>query len=231
MIEFNKEQHTYTNIHTGLNYFSVTSIINSFKEPFDVEKFSKIVAAREGVTPDIIKNKWKNIKTTACDYGIDSHKKLECYVTSGGVEYKDDDMVKKFLNISQIDIKKTKSETIVYNNEFRIAGTADFIIDNGKTFDVYDLKTNKNFRLTSKYNKFLYSPLSHLSECEYNVYSLQVSTYAYLYSNMTGKSVGSLQIYWLNKETNEFVRYDTPYLYTDIKNMLIWFKDRGFSLK
>jgi len=231
VIEFNKEKHAYTNVHTGISYSSVTSIINSFKEPFDVEKFSRIVAKREGVSQQEIKDKWKNIKSTACVYGTDSHKKVETYVKSGGTEYSDDEMVTKFITSSNLDIAKTKSETIVFNNEYRIAGTADFIIDNGKTFDVYDLKTNKNFRVSSKYNKFLYAPLSHLSECEYNVYSLQVSTYAYLYSNMTGKNVGSLHIFWLNRENNEFVRFDTPYLYTDVKNMLNSFKDRGFTLK
>jgi len=231
VIEFNKELHSYSNARTGLKYFSVTSVINSYKEPFDVEKFSKIVAQREGVTQEEIKNKWKTIKDTACDYGTDSHKKLENYIISGGVENSNDEMVRKFVNISSIDVKKTKSETIVFNHEYRIAGTADFIIDNGKTFDVYDLKTNKNFNSSSKYNKFLYSPLSHLSECEYNIYSLQVSTYAFLYSNMTGKNVGNLHIYWFNRETNNFVRYTTPYLYTDIKNMLNSFRDRGFVLK
>lgn len=231
MIEFNKELHSYTNTHTGLKYSSVTSLINSYKEPFDVEKFSKIVAAREGVSQQEIKNRWKGIKDTACDFGIDSHKKIECFVKSDGNEYKDDELVKKFVLVSDLDIAKTKSETIVFSNEYRIAGTADFIIDNGKSFDVYDLKTNKNFRINSKYNKFLYSPLSHLSECEYNIYSLQVSTYAYLYSSMTGKAVGTLNIFWLNRSTNSFEKFSTPYLYTDIKNMLNSFRDRGFTLK
>lgn len=231
MIEFNKELHAYTNVHTGVNYFSVTTVINSFKEPFDVDKFSKLVAAKEGVTQDEIKKRWNTVKTTACDFGTDSHSKIEEHIKSGGEKFKDDEMVIKFLEISDLNINKVKSETLVHNNEYRIAGTADFIVDQGKTFDVYDLKTNKNFRQSSKYNKTLLSPLTHFSDCEYNAYSLQISTYAYLYSTMTGKNVNSLRLFWYDKQKNMFSRYDTPYLYTDVKNMLEAFKAKGFTVK
>jgi hypothetical protein len=231
VIEFNKAQHAYTNIHTGLNYFSVTTVINSFKEPFDVEKFAKLVANKEGVTPDEIKKRWDVTRTTACDFGTNSHSKIEEHIKSGGKMHKDDDMVMKFLDISELDIDAVKSETLVYNNEYRIAGTADFIVDQGKTFDVYDLKTNKNFRQSSKYNKTLLTPLTHLSDCEYNAYALQISTYAYLYGSMTGKNVNGLRLFWYDKQKNTFSRYDTPYLYTDVKNMLEAFKSKGFTLK
>jgi hypothetical protein len=231
VIEFNKELHAYTNTHTGKAYFSVTSLINQFKIPFDVEKFSKLVAAKEGVSQDEIKKRWNKTKTDACDFGTSAHKKIEDYIDSGGVDFKDDPIVIKFLEICDVNLKKVKNETIVYNNEYRIAGTADLIVDNGSTFDVYDLKTNKNFRLSSKYNNNLLEPLTHFSECEYNIYSLQVSTYAYLYSTMTGKNVGSLRIFWFDKTSETFTRYDTPYLYSDVKNMLETFKNKGFTTK
>ena len=230
MIKFDKNLHAYTNAYTDLKYFSVTSLINSYKEPFDVEKFSKIVAKKKGISQDEVKKEWNTVRENACTFGTDSHKKIECYIDSDGEEYKDDPLVIKFLEISDIDIKDVKNEFIVYSNEYRVAGTADFIVDSGAHFNVYDLKTNKNFRVNSKYNKYLYSPLSHLSECEYNIYSLQVSTYAYLYSAMTGKYVRNLRMFWYDKDMNEFKMFETPYLHTDVLNMLNDFKSKGFTV-
>lgn len=229
MVIFNKERHSYVNTDSELNYSPVTALINTFKEVFDVDKQSKIVAEREGVTQEEIIKRWDTIKKTACDYGTNLHNKVESYIVSKGREYSDDEHVIKFIKKSNLKLKNVLSETVVFNHEYRVAGTADIIVDKGSTFDILDLKTNKNFRFDSKFNKTLLSPLEHLPECEYSIYSLQVSTYAYLYHCMTGKKVGNLSIYWYSREDDDFFYYPTLYLYNDVKSMLNAFKRRGFK--
>ena len=229
MVVFNKEKHSYTNPTSSLDYCSVTSLINSFKEVFDLEKQSRIVAEREGVSQDEIKKRWNTIKVNACNFGTNLHSKIEENIESKGVLHLDDELVKKFISFSNINYKKALSETIVYSHEYRVAGTSDIIIDNDKTFDILDLKTNKNFRFSSKFNKNMLHPVEHLPECEYSIYSLQVSMYAYLYHCMTGKTVGSLFIYWFDRETNDYHRYPVLYLYNDVKSLLEEYKRRGFK--
>lgn len=219
------------NESSGVEYKSVTSLINSYKEKFDVEKFSKIIAEREGKTQQEIKDRWNDIRNEACNYGTSNHDKIEKFYTSKGEDFKDDEIVQNFHKFSEFNFNKIKNEVLVYNHEYRIAGTSDFIIENGKNFDVCDLKTNKNFNLISKYNKKLFAPLSHLPECEYSIYALQVSTYAYLYETMTGKNVGSLSIIWFNKNNNNFERFFTPYLYSDVKNMLNDYRSKWITIK
>lgn len=229
MVSFNKSKHSYVNDNSDLEYVSVTSLINSFKEIFDVDKHSKIVADREGVSQQEIINRWNQIKKTACDFGTNLHNKVECYIKSKGKEYNNDEQIVKFLKLSKLKLDNILNETVVYNHEYRIAGTADIIVDKGETFDILDLKTNKNFRFDSKFNKNMLQPISHLPECEYSVYSLQVSTYAYLYHCMTGKKVGNLSLFWYDKKEDEFYHYPCLYLYNDVKSMLEEFKRRGFK--
>jgi hypothetical protein len=229
VVTFNKKKHSYVNENSDIEYISVTSLINTHKEAFDVDKQSKIVADREGVSQEEIIKRWDNIKKTACDFGTNLHNRVESHIVSKGKEYADDEQVIKFMKITKLKLADVLSETVVYNHEYRIAGTADIILDKGDTFDIYDLKTNKNFRFDSKFNKSLIEPLSHFPECEYSIYSLQVSTYAYLYHCMTGKKVGSLSLYWYDKENNEYSYYPTIYLHNDVKLMLEAFKRRGFK--
>lgn len=231
MVIFDKKKHKYTNDEFDIEYISVTTLINSFKEEFDLEKQSKIVAEREGVSQDVIKERWNSIRTKACDFGTSVHSIVENFYKSGGVENKDDERVLKFVKLSKLKPKDVKSEVLLFNHEYRVAGTADIIVDNDNSFDVVDIKTNKNFRFSSKYNKTLHAPLNHMDECEYSIYALQVSTYAYLYHCLTGKKVGNLSLYWYNKEENEFFHYPALYLYQDVKNMLNTFKSRGFKKK
>jgi ATP-dependent exoDNAse (exonuclease V) beta subunit len=229
MISFDAKRHAYINNDSRIEYTPVTTFINKFKEPFDVEKFSKLVASREGVSQDEIKKRWNTIKNDACDFGTNAHSLIEEYWSSEGEKNKDNELVVRFLQKSNLKLSNTLNECLVYNHEYKIAGTSDFIVNNKNDFSIVDLKTNKSFRFTSKYNKSMLAPISHLPECEYSVYCLQVSLYAYLYHTMTGKTVGELSMLWLNKETNEFEKYSCPYLYSDIKNMLESYKCQGLS--
>jgi len=229
VISFDSKRHAYINDNSALEYIPVTAFINKFKEPFDVEKFSRIVAAREGVSQDEIKKRWTTIKNDACDFGTNAHSLIEDYWSSEGEKNKDNELVVKFLEKSNLKLSNTLNECIVYNHEYKIAGTSDFIVNNKNSFSIVDLKTNKNFRFSSKYNKTMLSPISHLPECEYSVYSLQVSTYAYLYHCMTGKKVGNLSLFWYDKKEDEFYHYPCLYLYNDVKSMLEEFKRRGFK--
>ena len=85
---------------------------------------------------------------------------------------------------------KVYSEELVWVDEYKVAGTADLIIEhNDYEFSVGDFKTNKSIDFCSKYGDRLLDPVSHLSDCNYNIYSLQLSLYAYLFSLRTGKKI------------------------------------------
>jgi hypothetical protein len=68
-------------------------------------------------------------------------------------------------------------------------------------------------------------PLNNLMECEYNVYSLQLSLYAYLLEKMYPQAkIGKLAIMWLNPHTEEWKTFAVPYMKYDVIRLLQDFK-------
>ena len=223
MVIFNEESHTYINEFTRENYTSVTTLLGKYKEAFEKEKISKAVAAREGVSQQVILDRWQNTNKESLTFGTKIHKIVEksikdvTYYTTATPEEKS--IISAFSDIFDPN-KETLCEHMLYSHVHKIAGTADLIQPDGPYFDVFDLKTNKKFNLASQYNKFLFPPLDHLMECEYNIYSLQLSIYAYLYSMHTGRKVRRLAVFYYNRDLNIFQEYPVIYLKSDVINLL-----------
>ena len=196
MVVFTPQSHQYFNDYTGEEYISSSGVLAQFKPKFDSDKWSKIVADREKVSQAEILARWDKIKTDACTKGTNIHKLIEVYFTEnlndGSVNL--GNFIKLFDTI-RVNRSKINAEKLVYNHQYKIAGTSDIIEDCGSYFNVYDYKTNARFRYTNKYNEYMLEPMCHLLVCEYNTYSLQLSLYAYMYSMMTGKHIGRLGVF------------------------------------
>lgn len=221
-IKFNEKSHTYTHVDTKERFISVTTLLGKYKKPFDKEFHARRVSDREGVPIDMVLEMWESEKNKACDRGNKIHKLLEDYIEYGEMDdnhnwlYKTYDKsvewyVDKFDNIL--------SENVVYNEEFKVAGMADLIYEhkNGE-FTVGDFKTNKKFRFSSPFGERLLAPVDHLHNCEFNIYALQLSMYAYLYEQMTGKKCRKCVIFYLKDD--KFKPYHVNYLKSDIKAIL-----------
>ena len=221
MIVFDPVKHAYTNSFTGDSYTSVTTLLGQFKPEFDADKFSRIVAERKGISQQDVLNEWKTNNKAAQDYGTQLHKTIEEYAKTGIFEDKDKDIIEAYREIGNYTVKDgALFETCVYNHEHKIAGTADIILPNGPYFDVYDFKTNKKFNYFSKYEKYMLGPVSHLPDCEYSSYCLQLSLYAYNYHIMTGRKVRCLKILYWDRDEKKFEVIPMPFLLQDIKNIL-----------
>jgi hypothetical protein len=75
-------------------------------------------------------------------------------------------------------------EHFIYLKSAGICGQADRVEVVGDTIDLYDFKTNKEikkegFKMGTKTKKML-GPLSHLDDCNFNDYSLQLSIYMFM---------------------------------------------------
>jgi hypothetical protein len=91
-------------------------------------------------------------------------------------------------------------EAVLFSKKHSLAGTSDIVEDCGDYFNIWDFKTNKKLNFISGYNQWLKKPVSHLSDCQYNVYALQLSIYAYMIQMQTKKKVGRLALFYLNPE-------------------------------
>lgn len=228
-ITFREEDHTYTHNETGERFTSVTTLLGKYKKPFDSDGAATRVAKREGVSKEMILEMWEKEKNKACDRGTEIHKLLEDYITYGeqvddwGWLYKSYDKSREW-NIDRFD--KVLCEQLVWNEDFKISGLADLIYEHkDNTFTVGDFKTNKRYRFGSDFGEWMLEPLDHLSVCEHSTYTMQLSLYAYLYEQMTGKKCRKLVIYYLNKD--KFVAYHGNYMKAEVKELLKHFFYNG----
>jgi hypothetical protein len=221
-ITFTEWNHTYTHNETGEKFTSVTTILGKYKKPFDSDSAATRVAKREGVSKEMVLEMWEKEKNKACDRGTSLHKLLEDYITIGeqvddyGWLYKTYDRCAEY-NVDRY--KKVLCEQLLWNEELKVSGLADLIYEHKDgTFTIGDFKTNKRYRFSSDYNEWMLPPLDHLTVCEHSTYTMQLSIYAWLYEQLTGKKCRKLVIYYLKGD--RFVAHHGNYMKAEVENLL-----------
>jgi hypothetical protein len=227
MIKFNEKYHSYTNIFTGQRYVSATTLIHKFTKPFDTEKHAKRVAEREGTTPEEIKELWKEENKKACDYGNHVHQVMEDWLNGNDVDIKDMvSYVEPFEKlVDDFDKSLITPEKRLWNHEHKVAGTTDVYQDHKRFFNLYDFKTNKRFNFNNVFGEYMLGDFSHLSNCQYNTYSLQLSMYAYMEQCLTGKHVGELGLYYYDRNESTWEYFPVSYMKKEIELMFSLLKN------
>ncbi len=227
MIKFNEKYHSYTNIFTGQRYVSATTLIHKFTKPFDTEKHAKRVAEREGTTPEEIKELWKEENKKACDYGNHVHQVMEDWLNGNDVDIKDMvSYVEPFEKlVDDFDKSLITPEKRLWNHEHKVAGTTDVYQDHKRFFNLYDFKTNKRFNFNNAFGEYMLGDFSHLSNCQYNTYSLQLSMYAYMEQCLTGKHVGELGLYYYDRKESTWEYFPVSYMKKEIELMFSLLKN------
>ena len=220
-IKFNEATHTYTHGDTGERFISVTTLLGKYKQPFDRQGHSKRVADREGVSQEMVLEMWEEEKNRACKRGTDIHKILEDYIRYGDVKDNYGWLCKSYDKAAERSIDSFKDvlcEERIYDEEHMVAGTADLIYEHKNEFTVGDFKTNKRFEFSSLYSERLKDPVSHLHNCEFNFYGLQLSLYAYLYERMTSKRCRKCVIFYLKDD--RFLSHHVNYMKSEVEAIL-----------
>ena len=220
-IKFDEKAHTYTHIDTEKPFISVTTLIGKYKQPFDRDGHSKRVADREGVSQELVLEMWEQEKNRACTRGTNIHKVLEDYINYGEAEGDWGWLCKSYDKAVERSIDSFKNvlcENLLYDEEYSVAGTADLIYEHKHEFTIGDFKTNKRFRFSSPYSERLKDPVSHLHNCEFNLYGLQLSLYAYLYEKMSGKRCRKCVIFYL--QDDRFLSYHINYMKAEVETIL-----------
>jgi hypothetical protein len=80
--------------------------------------------------------------------------------------------------------------------------------------------TNKEFLYYSPYKKCLLPPFQHLQDCQFTVYTLQLSTYALMYEMETGKKCRQIWIGYFDKKTCTFSKINLMYMRHEAEKLL-----------
>ena len=108
----------------------------------------------------------------------------------------------------------------------RIAGQADLIVKSGNDISVLDWKTNREIKKRSFYNStkkknvMMKFPLNNIEDCNYNIYTLQLSLYAYMLQKLNPDfNIKDLKLVHISRDAKQTV-YDLEYRKDDVERML-----------
>ena len=195
-VVFDGKYHTYYKGDKKL--ISVTTLLSRFKNEFDSQYWSKVIAKREDKTQEEILSLWKEKAFKSTEIGTAIHQIFEDY-TLNNYSILNDELVFDYKKIKEdyfLDFNKksivaklfikdfftTKrivpvfSEHIVYNDN--IAGQIDMVCKDSKNnYYIIDFKTNEKIDFESYKNTKMLGCLNFIDDSNYWHYCLQLSIY------------------------------------------------------
>ena len=232
-VVFTENGHTYT--IDGESATSVTTFIGKFKEPFKKDFWAAKTAQKENKELQEILDKWDSISQRACNKGSKFHAFAENYINNKILPNTiyDFDLDKEaydkieshFLNFyenSKENLIPISSELCVGSSKLGICGMVDqlyYSVPLGGLV-IFDWKTNKRLDYNSKFNNWMLDPISHLPECEFTTYSLQLSLYKYIIELETELKIEDCYIVWFNEKNDSYKLIQCADYEKEIVNML-----------
>jgi len=188
-IYFDEEKHKYWTDKVT-DFTSVTTFIKQFFPKFDREGISKRYALKNGLKQEEVLANWEINNQQSRDLGSNIHCLCECYLLKQNLP----DPINEKASIifksarNKLDsllnnFKIVASEKIVFSEELQLCGTADLLVRENKTGQLYllDFKTNKKIDRENRYGKFALNPFGHLAHNNFMHYSIQLNTYRKLF--------------------------------------------------
>jgi hypothetical protein len=232
-------EHKYHHRVTGKIYKSVTTTLSSIEPHFDAESISLAISRQPdnakqavyiGMSQQEILDYWQKLNDDANIYGSKVHDIIERYLLANKWYFppdgEDGEFEKKVIEgYESLGIDEGVAvwpERILFSEQYELAGMSDLIIDIDDTFfDVVDWKTNNEFHFFNKYGyQTLYKPFDYLQACQWSIYTLQLSVYAYMYELETGRKCRQIFIGYWDKKKMTFEKIQIMYLKKEAKQLI-----------
>lgn len=238
-ILFKPDNHQYISTdESDIAWISVTSLLGHFKQAFDaVHQASKSSRNKKskwyGMSPDDIQKVWKAESTRAIKLGSwyhDQQEKAICNVSSIIEDGRELSVVvpqyDNYGNKIAPDQKVTDGiypEHLVYLKSAGVCGQSDLVKVIDGAVHICDYKTNKEIKKEGYTNwegitQKMHFPVSHLDDCNLNLYNLQLSVYLYIILKHNPRlRPGSLTIHHILFEETGADEYGYPVTRLDEK--------------
>jgi len=249
MVRFEEKEHVYKS-DNNINWTSVTTFIGLFKEKFDALSAAKKTIKNKNskwykMTVEDVLKAWEEENKKSLELGNWYHKKKEEELISKEKIERDGVSLNIIKPVVRNGIKYSINqelkegiypEHIIYMESIGLCGQSDLVEIVNNKINVYDYKTNKEIKIKSFVNwegksQKMKPPLSHLDDCNFNHYALQLSFYAFMIKKHNPKlTVNKLQLHHIKfNDSEEVVNYDLPYLKNEIENLVIFAKNNGYK--
>jgi ATP-dependent exoDNAse (exonuclease V) beta subunit len=242
-VKFEEKRHIYTIGDTQLK--STTTLIKEFEPLKDWNEIARRYALKNGESAQYWAELWRQEGVIASEKGTQLHLYAENKLANKVYEF--DwlalELINKECDLIELDTEKTmnklklmfdvfwfqaranlvpvRSEFVVGDEELGIGGMVDQLFWNTKMSElqIWDWKTNKKIATSNKYQRFT-GALSHLEECEFNKYSLQLSIYKYIIKKNLGLEVKNCYIGHFNEKNDTYKILKTKDLHKEVELIL-----------
>lgn len=233
-ITFFEDGHFYV-VDGDKNYVSVTTFIHSFFPAFNAPEVLKKMRRSKnwgnspyyGKLDTEIIEQWQEKKENAARLGSLLHAYIEDYYN--GIVLENDaystvaheiEIFHDFYTQNSKEAVPYRTEWSIFDKDLRIAGMIDMVFHKSghdpDVVSIFDWKRVACVKTHNQYQKGL-SPLTHLDDCNYIHYSLQLNLYKYILEKNYGKKVTEMKLVLLHPENETFVLVDVPVMTTDIE--------------
>lgn len=246
MFHFEEEPHIYWWIDKEGNRqqakTSMTALIHSHSQPFDAEKIAPFTARKMGIPVQEVLDMWAYTNELSKVKGTHIHAFNEYKWQGKEYTYPKEDIIKQFGNdvlepiwkqLTEIALQFYEQykdrlipvglELVVGDEEIGICGSIDFLCYSKKlkSLIIVDYKSNKEIKFTSYRGQKMTGCLSHLEDCNYIHYSLQLNGYQYILEKKTGLKLNNEHyLVWINENNSTYEIYKTKDLLREAKEML-----------
>lgn len=226
-VTFEPDEHIYI-VDGTLRCDSVTTVIADYFEKFDADYW-----AERKATPlcsaEMLKAEWRAKADEASRLGTEMHARIEKYWLGDTQDEAAcaDGAFRRFLQFAKDhSLTPYRTEWALFSEEYRIAGTLDFLGYSDGSFEMYDWKRSKkvvdsdgmpvisNFGRTGRY------PLSHVPDTSFHHYALQQSMYRYLLATKYGIDVDRCSLGIFHPDIPGYHVVEVPYLLEEVKAIL-----------
>lgn len=228
-IQFNAEQHKY--FIDGIPVPSASSLIRKFFPEFDAFGAARKLRPSNplyGMSVDEIVTKWNEKGKEAADKGTILHEQIENFYL--GDEYNPTEEFSFFDDFAKDHsfLEPYRCEWRIFDEEFGLAGTIDFVAKNEGKLELYDWKRSKKVinpvngkRIeTDKWGKRGIGKLANIDDTSYNHYCLQQSLYRFILEKNYGLEVSKMFLVVIHPDYQQYYKVEVPYLKNYVLYML-----------
>jgi hypothetical protein len=212
-LKFYPDEHVYT--LDGVPIAAVSNVIARFFPEFNAEYWSNRKAAREGMWPEELREKWARRGQESRDLGTKLHEQIEQFFLIREIANSPEFKLFQDYEMDTI-LLPFRSEWRIYDEEYMIAGTVDLVVAEDGIYDMYDWKRSRKVvdgtgsPITVNRWANGIGPLSHLPDTSFNRYVLQQNIYRILLEKNYGIIIRNMFIVVLHPSYGNYYELEVP---------------------
>lgn len=245
-ITFYEPTHTYTIDGSSRGIISGTGFLHQFFPHFNAkETIEKMMKSPKwpaspyfGMTAQQIEELWANKGKEASTAGTAMHLAIEQFMNGAYdvilPEIKETVEFKYFMNFWNdhgADLEPWRAEWSVFSEEHMLCGQIDMLFrrKSDGAFLIYDWKRSREIKTSNEFSKG-YAPVSHLEDCNYWHYTLQLNLYRWILENLYDMRIADMYLIICHPENKNYKRMRLNRLQKEVEDMLACRK-RALELK